>query len=93
MLTTNVRPMPEVIVHQDIYFDAWFNVIINSKGYWVKDDGVGLQFAPEGDRFKKVYSVRVVAGHGAGCSCPDSVYRKRLCKHALAAKTIIDQTW
>jgi uncharacterized Zn finger protein len=32
---------------------------------------------------EKVYSVQV-AGDAASCSCPDSTFRKTICKHALA---------
>jgi hypothetical protein len=36
------------------------------------------------------YKVFVMGGRVVGCQCPDRKYRKRFCKHAAAAKVLLE---
>jgi hypothetical protein len=38
------------------------------------------------------YTVELSTGHGPACSCPDSVYRRRVCKHVGLVASYLDAT-
>ncbi len=68
------------------YADGVHAVLIDGRGYWIRDNVTNYTVTSDDGGVR--YTVGARGARATGCSCPDSTYRRRVCKHQIAVEMI-----